>query len=342
MKRAKGRWLGRLRVLVPLAVLVAATAGVLAGAGTGTLCAVGWQDVALLCPLGALSSMLASKTALPREVFSLLAALVLILLFGRAFCAWVCPVPLVARLRGLFRRGGGKKPVPAAEARATGGAADACAACGTDGAAEGSTPTADGAAGCGVGDGAPQRAHRRGRRDGRHLVLGGALLSAAVFGFPVFCLVCPIGLTFAAVLMLVALFTEGAVSWTIVVVLALLLVEVVFFRKWCARICPLGALMGLVAKANRTFRPSIDGKACLETVHGAACGRCAAACEQRIDLRDLAHSKAPLAECTRCRSCVAACPAHAVGIHALPPRRTPSGGVGGPAEGAGEGRKGAA
>ena len=49
----------------------------------------------------------------------------------------------------------------------------------------------------------------RAKLDSRHYVLGGALLSTAVFGFPVFCLVCPIGLTFATVLVVWRPGTEG-------------------------------------------------------------------------------------------------------------------------------------
>lgn len=57
----------------------------------------------------------------------------------------------------------------------------------------------------------PEPCPRQAQRafDSRHAVLGGALLTTAVFGFPVFCLVCPVGLTFAAVALLVSLFGCG-------------------------------------------------------------------------------------------------------------------------------------
>ena len=55
----------------------------------------------------------------------------------------------------------------------------------------------------------------------RHFVLGGALLSTFIFGFPVFCLVCPIGLTFATILLLVNLFAQGDVTWSLIVVPAI-------------------------------------------------------------------------------------------------------------------------
>ena len=54
-------------------------------------------------------------------------------------------------------------------------------------------------------------------------MLGGGLLSALVFGFPVFCLLCPIGLSFASVYLVLRLFT-GQFSWALVVVVAVLTV----------------------------------------------------------------------------------------------------------------------
>ena len=150
-------------------------------------------------------------------------------------------------------------------------------------------------------------------------MLGGSLLSAAIFGFPVFCLICPIGLTFATVLIILLLFTQGDVTWAAVAVPALLLVEVVFFRKWCDKICPLGALMSLVGKFNRTLHPTINEDTCVETSKGGSCERCTAACPEGINLRHPELGN-PMSECTRCHACVNACPAHAVKMPLLPAR----------------------
>ena len=142
-------------------------------------------------------------------------------------------------------------------------------------------------------------------------MLGGSLLSAAVFGFPVFCLVCPVGLTFATIFLVIRLF-NGSVSWALLVVPALLIAELVFLRKWCHRFCPIGAFMSLVAKANRFFVPTIDVEKCIETTTGHACGRCAKVCPESIDLRDLAASPRPINECIKCRQCVDVCPKKAI------------------------------
>lgn len=310
--------LSKIRLFIPAAIIILVAIGFASHAGVGTLSALGWRDIALLCPLGSLSTMLAAKAAIPRALVSLAIAAVLILLVGKAFCSWVCPVPLVSKLRGLF--GGKNNPektgvqacVQEDEASTPELSRDeaeslrrSMSACSKD------------ACGSNRGEGCASCSENRAALKSRHYVLGGSLLSAAVFGFPVFCLICPIGLTFASILLIMRLFTDGDMTWAVVAVPALLLAEVVFFRKWCHTFCPLGAFMSIIAKANRSFQPSIDEDVCLEKTHDAHCGKCAEACPEGIDLR-AAVQGAPISECTRCRSCVDACPSNAISMPFLP------------------------
>lgn len=94
----------RLRTIIPLAVIAVVAVGFATHVGVGTLSAIGWQDISLLCPLGALMTMIATKTMIPRAVISVVIAIALILLFARAFCGWVCPVPVVSKIRGIFSK----------------------------------------------------------------------------------------------------------------------------------------------------------------------------------------------------------------------------------------------
>lgn len=284
----------KLRIIVPLGLLAIAGVAFAAHASVGTLSAIGWESISLICPIGALGTMLASKMVVPRAVISVVLAVAAILLLGRAFCGWLCPVPVVSKLRGLFKKGGGKDvadtetpasttPLSAEEKQALKtSCAGSCASC------------AD-----------------RKPADSRHFILGGTLLSAAIFGFPVFCLVCPVGLSFAMIFLLIALFGGGDVTWSVVAVPVLLLLEVVFFRKWCSHLCPISSFMSLIGRANRTFQPAIDDELCLETAHGATCGRCAEVCEVAINPR---HPElgTTFNECTRCLACADACPGHAI------------------------------
>ena len=296
-----------LRTLTALAVIVIVFVGFLTNLGIGTISAPGIWDISILCPLGALGTMLASKMMVPRALVSLVIMAVLIVIFARAFCGWICPVPLVQKLRDLFSKPQAKE----AKAEDADGTKAANVAPLTDeekaALATGCEKDAKGLAGC------ASCAKKRGDAvDARHFVLGGALVSTFIFGFPVFCLVCPIGLTFATILLLVNLFGQGDVTWSLIVVPALLIAEVVLFKKWCHKLCPLSAFMSLIAKLNRTFKPTIDDAKCLETSKGATCGRCGKACNEGIDPRHPELSEAAWSECTKCRSCVDACPANAI------------------------------
>lgn len=245
----------------------------------GSFSAIGWQSISLLCPLGALSTLFASKLLIPKVVVSLAIAAVLILLFGRAFCAWICPVPLISRIRpDKGKAADGEQKGPAASPART-----------------------------------------QAKADSRHFILLACLATSAVFAFPVFCLVCPIGLSFALAFFIVRLFAYGEATWAIVLIAGVLAVELLVFRKWCRLICPLGALMSLVAKGNKTFVPHADEGACLSS-KGLACNLCAATCPEAIDPRNPKLGERAISECTKCRICVDGCPAHAITMPFLPAR----------------------
>ena len=90
----------KVRVVVAAVVFIVLCIGLIAGVQLGTLSGFGWGTVAALCPLGALTTMIATKTLVPHAVVSLVAMALLALLVGRAFCGWACPVPLLERARG--------------------------------------------------------------------------------------------------------------------------------------------------------------------------------------------------------------------------------------------------
>ena len=292
----------KLRTIIPAAILIIAGVAFIAHTSVGTLSSFGWRDIAVMCPLGALATMIAAKALIPRAIVSIVLAAIIFLLFGRAFCGWACPVPLVSKLRGEDKKAKPKKAATeTAEAETSEG--DANLAPLTD---EEKAALKGGCASC--------ASKRGGKLDSRHIVLIAALVSTLIFGFPVFCIVCPIGLTFASIFLIVQLFAAGQVSWLVVVAPALLLIEVVFFRKWCHELCPLGALMSLTAKANRTFKPVADPAKCLETAKGISCGACARVCPEGINLHHPELSEAEINECTRCRLCVEACPTGALSL----------------------------
>ena len=78
-------------------------AGLIAGVSMGTMSGFGWDTFSMLCPLGALGTMIATKTMIPRAVVSLVLIAALVFVFGRAFCSWLCPTMLIDRIRDFFR-----------------------------------------------------------------------------------------------------------------------------------------------------------------------------------------------------------------------------------------------
>lgn len=298
-----------LRVVTVVAVIAIITVGFVTHAGIGTLSAIGWSEISLLCPLGALGTMLATKMMVPQAVISLIFAVLFIIVLGRAFCAWACPVPLVGRLRNIF-----KKKAPKQKATEKVAADQNTKSADTEQLTAPSLTAEEKKALEGCSSNCSSCAEKRGAVDSRHFILGGSLLSAAIFGFPVFCLVCPIGLTFATILLLIRLFSNGDVTLSLIVVPLILIAEVVLFKKWCHKLCPLSAFMSIIGKANRTFKPTIDDAKCIETSQGRACGVCGKVCEEEIDPRHPQISVAKMNECTRCRACVDACPADAISM----------------------------
>ena len=296
-KSKKGIRFSTVRGFVAFAVVAFAIVGLVFHVGTGTLSAFGISQISAICPLGALETMLGAKEVMLHPFIMLAAVVVIVVLTGKAFCAWVCPTPWIQR---FFHPSKGKKQVDepltkeeqeqisaAVKGSCSGEAGEGCKTCGL----------------AAVG----------GKRDGlqidsRHGVLVGALASAAIFGFPVFCLVCPIGLTFALIVVLWNTFTANDPTWALLVIPVILLLELVFFRKWCGKICPMGALVSLVSNANFTLKPRVSKQACLRE-QGVDCHACVEACPEQVD----PHSK-HIPECTKCGACVEACPAHAIKI----------------------------
>ena len=379
---------------VAFACVAFALAGMAFRVGIGTPSAFGIQQISAICLLGALEAMAGAKGVMLHPLLLFVLVVVLIALVGKAFCAWMCPVPWLQkffrpRKRGAAKGGAGHdapascddsdagfaraKPSTAgvAEARepqigtasgascqktrecvsVAGGeyandahgvttATSECAAKEPAGGCEtlpldsahtraifGSNNTeparkqaACSPSACAACSGAKACAKALapvgGKRDGvqldsRHAVLVGTLASAAVFGFPVFCLICPVGLTFAIIIGLWNLVQFNEPSWALIIFPIILIAEVTVLRKWCSKICPISALVSLLSNLNVTLRPRVKADACLRS-RGVDCHACVDACPEQLD----PHSNR-ISECSKCGKCVDACPAKAISIKLL-------------------------
>lgn len=299
--------LNKLSKIVPAVIFVVLAVGLIAGISFGTLSGFGWGEISALCPLGAITTMVSTKTFLPRPFIALVIMLVLVFFLGRAFCGWMCPVPVLKRVGRFFKSARTRKAEDQAKADLDRDIAKYVLSHGKECKSCGSCKQV------------------RKKLDSRHYVLGGALLSTVIFGFPVFCLFCPIGLSFATVLLVWRLFAVGDVTISVLLIPAVLIVELVVLRKWCTRICPLAALMNLVGRFGKSTRPVIDDSKCIETTTGKPCSRCATACVHDINLRHPDFAERTVADCTRCHACVEACPTQAIHMPVIVRRKRADG-----------------
>ncbi len=290
------KWRNWVALMVFLSVIV----GLVVHTGTGTPSALGWRDIALICPVGALEVLAGAKAFLVHPIALLVAVLLIGVVAGRAFCAWVCPVPHVSNFFRPKKKVGKKEAEDVAEATVVEDTGEASA----------SEPVVESAPAARAEREplAPVGGERDGKRfDSRHAVLLGAVASSFAFGFPVFCIICPVGLCFGITIGVWNLFAFNETSWGLIVFPLVLIAEVVLFRKWCHTFCPISALLSLVS-SKRGWRPRVSQNKCLRG-HGVNCTECVEVCPERVD----PHSEV-IAECTKCGACSEYCPAHAISM----------------------------
>jgi polyferredoxin len=240
-------------------------------------------------PLVALGTLCATGQLYHLGAFGLAWALVVFasaLLFGRAFCAWVCPFGATHHALGwLFRpRSAGERRArndyrPAHALKYVLLAAFLAAAL-------------TGSAWFGLLD--PMSMY--------HRSLATSLFPLVEAGARVF-------MPHGAALIYpgdVALYQGG---WAIgAIVLGLFLANTVFPRFFCRVLCPLGALLGIFSRFA-LFRVARDEAKCT------SCAKCREHCEGACD----PDRKLRLAECVVCLNCIDDCPHGALGFRWLPP-----------------------
>lgn len=142
---------------------------------------------------------------------------------------------------------------------------------------------------------------------GTVILLPALMINDVGMGDPYFCkYICPQGVLEGALPLAAAnagirsalgtLFTRK-----LIILMAVGILSVVFYRPFCKWVCPLGAFYGLMNKVA-LLGVEVDRGKCV------SCGRCAEVCKMDVDItRTPNHG-----ECIRCGKCVTVCPVDAL------------------------------
>ena len=165
-------------------------------------------------------------------------------------------------------------------------------------------------------------------------VLVSALVGSALFRFPVFCTICPIGITTRGMFHLKALTSITGRMMPIIIELSAIPIVAILLslrerRYWCRKICPVGALLNIAGSFSPLIRPVVKQEKCVMKECPKTCEdyrldycyacrqidqkRCERVCPQGINLLD----QGALTKCTRCLECYVECDHDAVRIKAI-------------------------
>lgn len=142
------------------------------------------------------------------------------------------------------------------------------------------------------------------------MILGLALLVSFIVQFPVFCLVCPVGLFFGFIFAIFKLFHVYEPGWNLIIFPAILALEFLILRRWCAYICPMAGVFMLLRKMPLPkLKLKVNQGSCLLS-QGKNCHVCANVCPEALEITK--DDGAFTERCTTCMECKEHCPTKSI------------------------------
>ena len=127
--------------------------------------------------------------------------------------------------------------------------------------------------------------------------LASMLIASWILGFPIFCLICPVGIVSRIIVSALAGSLDiWSILWGIMIFAVITLV--LRIRNWCGGLCPLGALQALLSPL-KILRIKVSSRC-------TRCRICARSCPLGLEIHEdrmIDHMN-----CTACMKCVAECP----------------------------------
>ena len=192
-----------------------------------TFCAVDLGMLRLVCPLGFLECCLSTKTVVTRLLPGFLLITGLVVVLGRAFCAWTCPARMAGKAADYLVSPALRGPTEKARSAVVR---------------------------------FRQRLHDSTKlswSDGLALTAG-LFLGIGLFSFPAYSIFCPVGVLSRN---LIELATHFRLRWDLIFLGIPLAAGLLFALGWkCA--CPAGLILGVLAEGNSTLQPVVQSESC--------------------------------------------------------------------------------
>jgi len=272
----------------------------------------------IMDPFGGLQVLLSGQVEpllLVPTIIAILLFVILTVLLGNVFCSWVCPVGTIIDSFDKFV----EKYFPKVEAKRNKRSQQR---------KESKNEGHESHLGCPL---CPLHKINGFLSNG---ILASALVGSAVFKFPVFCAVCPIGIVSRGMIHFKSMMsiTRMWMVWWLELFAVPVVVTLLSLREkryWCKRLCPVGAFLGMVGALNPFIKPRVKEERCIMKGCPEDCKdsrldiclfcrlmddyQCEKVCPVDIDLAN--HGS--LAKCTKCLECYIVCDYDAISIDFL-------------------------